>query len=158
MNYGAFPQTWEDPDHEEDGLGGDNDPLDVVDVGSKPCQVGDVYTVRVLGVLGMVDGGEMDWKVVVARSGAADAAWVDASAPTEEQGARLAAMRDWFRDYKLPDGKPENEFAFEGRFLGPDEAVRIVGVQHELYKKLASVGPDVRFGMWVGAASRSEAA
>ncbi len=66
VNYGAFPQTWEDADHVDPNLNlkGDNDPLDVLEIGSTPCVSGDVYPVKVLGVLGMVDGGEMDWKIV----------------------------------------------------------------------------------------------
>ena len=32
FNYGAMPQTWEDPEHITEGTGckGDNDPIDVV--------------------------------------------------------------------------------------------------------------------------------
>jgi inorganic pyrophosphatase len=35
FNYGAFPQTWEDPSHisQDTGKKGDNDPLDVVEIG-----------------------------------------------------------------------------------------------------------------------------
>lgn len=28
----------------------------------------------------------------------------------------LEATVDWFRRYKIPDGKPENQFAFSGEF------------------------------------------
>lgn len=28
----------------------------------------------------------------------------------------LEATIDWFRCYKVPDGKPENQFAFNGEF------------------------------------------
>lgn len=28
----------------------------------------------------------------------------------------LEATVDWFRKYKVPDGKPENQFAFNGKF------------------------------------------
>lgn len=28
----------------------------------------------------------------------------------------LEATVDWFRRYKVPDGKPENQFAFDGEF------------------------------------------
>lgn len=28
----------------------------------------------------------------------------------------LEATVDWFRMYKVPDGKPENQFAFNGNF------------------------------------------
>ncbi len=37
FNYGAFPRTWEDPHHisEDTGKKGDNDPLDVIEIGVK---------------------------------------------------------------------------------------------------------------------------
>lgn len=28
----------------------------------------------------------------------------------------LEATFDWFKQYKVPDGKPENQFAFNGEF------------------------------------------
>ena len=28
----------------------------------------------------------------------------------------LQATREWFRIYKMPTGKPENKFAFDGKF------------------------------------------
>lgn len=36
-NYGALPQTWEDPKHldENTGANGDNDPIDIIEIGSK---------------------------------------------------------------------------------------------------------------------------
>ena len=48
-NYGAFPQTWEQPDHEWEGLPGhkgDNDPLDVVDLSTIRSESGAVIEVR----------------------------------------------------------------------------------------------------------------
>jgi inorganic pyrophosphatase len=59
-NYGAIPQTWEDPTHmdTETGFGGDNDPIDVLQINAKACTVGEVQVVRVLGVLAMIDDGE----------------------------------------------------------------------------------------------------
>lgn len=49
FNYGAFPQTWEDPEHvtEETGFRGDNDPLDIVEVGVKRIPTGGVVSVKV---------------------------------------------------------------------------------------------------------------
>lgn len=36
-NYGALPQTWEDPKHKDEDTNafGDNDPIDVFEIGSK---------------------------------------------------------------------------------------------------------------------------
>ncbi|XP_044285009.1 inorganic pyrophosphatase 2, mitochondrial isoform X3 [Varanus komodoensis] len=65
-NYGAFPQTWEDPSHKDDSTGccGDNDPIDVCEIGSQVRSLGDIVKVKVLGVLGLIDEGETDWKVI----------------------------------------------------------------------------------------------
>jgi inorganic pyrophosphatase len=83
-NYGCLPQTWENPNvvHPTLKIKGDNDPLDVVEIGSKAfvpgsvTPVGDVFDitpfhfltvlfqVKILGVLAMIDDGELDWKVL----------------------------------------------------------------------------------------------
>lgn len=60
FNYGCFPRTWEDPDHihPDTGFQGDNDPLDVCEIGLRIVATGDVRQVKVLGVLAMIDEGE----------------------------------------------------------------------------------------------------
>jgi inorganic pyrophosphatase len=65
-NYGCLPQTWEDPneEHPELKVSGDDDPIDVVEIGSAALEMGSVKTVKALGVLAMIDDGELDWKVV----------------------------------------------------------------------------------------------
>lgn len=64
-NYGCFPQTWEDPSfiHPDTKCGGDNDPLDVCEIGEQIAIVGQVKQVKVLGTFALVDEGETDWKV-----------------------------------------------------------------------------------------------
>ncbi|KAF8333045.1 inorganic pyrophosphatase [Cantharellus anzutake] len=51
-NYGAFPQTWEDPNttHAETKAKGDNDPLDVCEIGEQVGYVGQVKQVKVIVV------------------------------------------------------------------------------------------------------------
>ena len=44
-------------------LQGDNDPVDVVEIGSRALEQGGVYPVKPLGVYAMIDDGELDWKV-----------------------------------------------------------------------------------------------
>ncbi|CAI7834584.1 unnamed protein product [Closterium sp. NIES-53] len=70
-NYGMLPQTWEDPSHanpEVDNTMGDNDPVDVVEIGEKQAALGEVYAVKPLAVLAMIDDGELDWKVICIRA------------------------------------------------------------------------------------------
>ena len=65
-NYGAIPQTWEDPNHTDESTNckGDNDPIDVCEIGHKIQPRGAVIQVKVLGVFAMIDEGETDWKVI----------------------------------------------------------------------------------------------
>ena len=42
---------------------GDNDPVDVVEIGSEALVSGGVYAVKPLAILAMIDDGELDWKV-----------------------------------------------------------------------------------------------
>lgn len=48
----------------------------------------------------------------------------------------LEATVDWFRRYKVPDGKPENQFAFNGEFKGKVRSPSFV-VRH-VFQKLSS--------------------
>merc|ERR1712087_938179 len=67
-NYGCLPQTWEDPSvaggPEVSGAAGDNDPLDVVEIGAASLPMGSFTPVKPLGVLSMIDDGELDWKLI----------------------------------------------------------------------------------------------
>merc|ERR1719261_1502184 len=65
-NYGMFPQTWEGPNVEDAATkcNGDNDPVDVVEIGSATLAQGTVATVKPLGALAMIDEGELDWKII----------------------------------------------------------------------------------------------
>ncbi|KAJ1629744.1 inorganic pyrophosphatase [Pavlovales sp. CCMP2436] len=70
FNYGALPQTWNDPRVKSDvgeaqAHTGDNDPIDAVEVGTLQLRSGEVRKVKVLGAIAMIEGGEVDWKVVV---------------------------------------------------------------------------------------------
>jgi inorganic pyrophosphatase len=60
-------QTWEDPNvtHPETKAKGDNDPLDVCEIGEQVGYTGQVKQVKVLGIMALLDEGETDWKVIV---------------------------------------------------------------------------------------------
>lgn len=66
FNYGCFPQTWEDPNVVPDDTGypGDNDPIDVLDIGNRQLKTGSITAVKILGVLALIDDNETDWKVI----------------------------------------------------------------------------------------------
>jgi len=140
-NYGAIPQTWEDPNHTDPSTNckGDNDPIDVCEIGQKIHARGSVIQVKVLGVFAMIDEGETDWKVMA----------IDASDPLAENlndindveklmPGFLAATVEWFKIYKMPDGKPANEFAFDAKPKDREFAENIIQGCHDSWKKLMS--------------------
>ncbi|EME27976.1 inorganic pyrophosphatase [Galdieria sulphuraria] len=140
-NYGCFPQTWEDPSqvHMETGALGDGDPLDVCEIGTTIAKVGEIKQVKVLGVLGMIDSGEMDWKIVA----------IDVHDRLAEElndvddlyrmlpGLQHATF-SWFRTYKIPDGKKENLFAFREEIQSRSYAMEIVEECHKSWHKLVT--------------------
>ena len=92
FNYGFLPLTWESPlDNDPfisnyannmglypvfnsdlslkkvdlSTLKGDGDALDVVEISTKTFSVGQIVPVEVLGVLCLIDQGEVDWKIIV---------------------------------------------------------------------------------------------
>jgi len=138
-NYGALPQTWEDPNHTDKDTKccGDNDPIDVCDIGSMVCSQGQVIQVKVLGILAMIDEGETDWKVIAINTEDPDAENLNCIDDVRKsRPGHLEATVDWFRKYKVPDGKPENEFAFNGQFKDKDFAIKTIKSTHEHWRAL----------------------
>ncbi|KAI3652554.1 hypothetical protein MP228_001979 [Amoeboaphelidium protococcarum] len=138
-NYGAFPQTWEDPNHvhPETKAIGDNDPLDVVEIGERVGHIGQVKQVKVLGVVALLDEGETDWKVITIDVTDPQADKVNDIEDVEKVfPGLLKATTEWFRIYKIPDGKPANVFAFNGDAKNRDYALNVVAETNEAWKKL----------------------
>jgi inorganic pyrophosphatase len=143
-NYGMIPQTFEDPDfkHPQLGLLGDGDPVDVVEIGTKALEMGEVREVILLGALGMIDEGELDWKLIALATDDPLAARVRSLADLEKEGlgCHVSGIREWFRWYKTPDGKPLNAFALDEQALGVADTMAIVQETHEQWRQLRAKG------------------
>jgi inorganic pyrophosphatase len=50
----------------------------------------------------------------------------------------LDMTRQWFRSYKIPDGKSENAFAFDGQYKSRDFAMKIIREAGQSWKDLLS--------------------
>ncbi|XP_042896366.1 uncharacterized protein [Parasteatoda tepidariorum] len=138
-NYGALPQTWEDPNHidESTNCKGDNDPVDVCEIGSRVAKRGEVLQVKVVGVMALIDEGETDWKLIA----------IDINDPVADEindiddvekifPGYLRATHEWFRIYKMPAGNPENKFAFNGEPKNKEFAEKVVEDTHKFWQKL----------------------
>ena len=139
FNYGCFPRTWEDPDfvHPDAGVGGDNDPLDVCEIGLRQIGVGETRQVKVLGVLCMIDDGEADWKISVIY---VNDRWASELNDVEDVEhllpGTISAVREWFRTYKIPDGKPPNVFGLGERCMPRAYAMNVIHETHRAWEHL----------------------
>lgn len=148
VNYGALPQTWEDPNHKDNSTGmlGDNDPLDVVEVGNRVHASGDVYPVKVLGILGMIDEGEMDWKTIAIDLNDPLASQLNSINDLERaMPNKVSEIVKWFKYYKVPDGKPVNEFAFGDQAKDAEFAMEIIDLTNKSWKNTAAIK---EAGLW----------
>eukprot|EP00933_Yihiella_yeosuensis_P000972 TRINITY_DN10152_c6_g1_i1.p1 TRINITY_DN10152_c6_g1~~TRINITY_DN10152_c6_g1_i1.p1 ORF type:complete len:264 (+),score=65.58 TRINITY_DN10152_c6_g1_i1:58-849(+) len=151
-NYGMLPQTWEDPNvvHKETNCAGDNDPVDVVEIGSEIIAQGSVEPVKVLGVLAMIDDGELDWKVIGIRAGDKLASELnDINDVESKMPGVISGIREWFRWYKTPDGKPLNAFGYEEKALDKAFALEVIEETHHAWQKLRDGSTD-KGKLWIG--------
>ncbi|KAM0755048.1 inorganic pyrophosphatase [Meredithblackwellia eburnea MCA 4105] len=140
-NYGAFPQTWEDPNatHPETKAVGDNDPVDVCEIGEAIGYTGQVKQVKVLGIMALLDEGETDWKVIAVDVNDPLASKLNDIEDVERHlPGLIRATNEWMRIYKIPDGKPENQFAFSGEAKNRKYATEIIHECNEAWKRLIS--------------------
>ncbi|XP_049401130.1 soluble inorganic pyrophosphatase 6, chloroplastic-like [Solanum stenotomum] len=139
-NYGLLPQTWEDPslaNAEVEGAFGDNDPVDVVEIGESRAKIGQVLKVKPLAALAMIDEGELDWKIVAISLDDPRASLVNDIDDVEKHfPGTLTAIRNWFRDYKIPDGKPANKFGLGNKPANKDYALKVIMETNESWAKL----------------------
>ncbi|KAJ1834814.1 Inorganic pyrophosphatase [Coemansia sp. RSA 2706] len=140
-NYGALPQTWEDPNqtNTDTKCVGDNDPIDVCEIGEDIGYTGQVKQVKILGVMALIDEGETDWKVLAIDVNDPLAAKMKDVGDIERyMPGLLHATNEWFRIYKIPDGKPENKFAFGGEAKKKDYALDVIKETAEAWSDLTA--------------------
>ncbi|WBV22311.1 inorganic diphosphatase [Pantoea piersonii] len=112
-NYGSLTQS----------LGGDNDPLDVIFYTRAPLQPGTLIKLRAIGVLKMIDGGEVDDKIVAVPTSKIDPTWDDVKSMSDLPKIEQERLEAFFRVYKqLPDGRKKAELkGFESADVAKNE-------------------------------------
>lgn len=129
FNYGAIPQTWENPNKkaEEGEFYGDKDPIDVVEISGTPMLRYEVYKVRVIGVLKCIDSNEVDWKVIAidvnSELNKKVKNWDDW---LRECPGQMEKIKEWFVTYKTFAGKPPNMFVRENEVISLKETLEII--------------------------------
>lgn len=87
--------------------------------------------VKVLGAIGLIDGGETDWKLISINIEDIDANVINTLEDIEQhKPGLLNATVKWFRNYKIPEGNPENDFYLDGK---PQDSEFAEGIVHEVH-------------------------
>ncbi|KAH7299802.1 hypothetical protein KP509_24G030500 [Ceratopteris richardii] len=116
-NYGFIPRT----------LCEDNDPLDVLILMQEPVLPGTFLRARAIGLMPMIDQGEMDDKIIAVC--ADDPEFVHYNDIHQLPPHRLQEIRRFFEDYK----KNENKEVAVNDFLPAANAIEAVNHAMDLY-------------------------
>ncbi|EGG14608.1 hypothetical protein DFA_10866 [Cavenderia fasciculata] len=139
FNYGCLPQTWENPNTNDTltNMPGDNDPLDVVEVGSSVLARGEITPVKVLGALALIDEGETDWKVIAININDENASKINNLNELEKVlPGTVDKIRTWYKVYKVAEGKGENEYALNGQPIDHNQTIKVIEETHHAWKSL----------------------
>jgi inorganic pyrophosphatase len=123
FDYGFAPQTlWED-----------GDALDIAVLTTNPLFPGCVVTVRPIGVLHMVDGGESDDKVICVPVGDPRFAHIKDIADIGEH--KVKEMQHFFETYKLLQKKEVKVTGIEGAAKAKETVLKSVELYNSKFKK-----------------------
>uniref|UniRef100_A0A8D8Z489 inorganic diphosphatase n=1 Tax=Cacopsylla melanoneura TaxID=428564 RepID=A0A8D8Z489_9HEMI len=99
-NYGAFPNTWESSNETDSysGLEGDGHLLDVIDIGDRVAKRGEILHVKVLGAIGLLDNGRIDYKIIAVNVNDPKAAKLNDIGDVEKHyPGYMKATLEWFK-------------------------------------------------------------
>lgn len=95
-NYGSITSS----------LGGDGDPLDAIVYSREPIVPGAIIRVRAIGVMKMIDGGEIDDKIVAVPTSKIDPTYDGIREISDLPKLEQDRLQAFFRVYKqLPDAR-----------------------------------------------------
>ena len=115
---------------------GDNDPIDVLDIGARQLRTGEIVAVKILGVLALIDDGETDWKVLaICISDAMAHQLNDIDDVETHLPGTINAIREYFRSYKSFSGKI-NSYALRAQAMPKQYAVKVVEDTHQHWQSL----------------------
>lgn len=128
FNYGFIPQTWEDPNLlNSKGNGGDNDPIDVIEIGSITKSMGSIHAIRILGSLELIDENEVDHKIIAIAEN--DPLFKEYKTIDDVDASILKSLVDWLKNYKIPQGKSQNHLTTDTA-ISKDKAIKVIQDTH----------------------------
>lgn len=120
-NYGSISQS----------LAGDGDPLDVLVITRSPIAPGSMIRVRPIGILTMIDGGDMDDKIIAVPADSIDPTYRNIADIDDLPALERQRIETFFQVYKLlPEGS--NTIELKG-FQGTAAAQTVIREAVERY-------------------------
>jgi len=108
-NYGMIPRT----------MGDDGDSLDILTIGQLEFR-GEVVRVKVIGVMHMLDGGDVDDKLIAVIPGTPAGDFNSLAALEAAWGGSESILKTWFEGYKGPGEIQVTSFG------GPEDAMTVL--------------------------------
>ncbi|UKZ82875.1 hypothetical protein TrVFT333_010675 [Trichoderma virens FT-333] len=134
-------KTWEDPNfiHPDTKAKGDNDPLGICEIGERVGYPGEIRQVKVLGILALLDGEDTDWKTIaIDIKDPLASEFNDIEDIEVHMPGLFRATKEWFRIYKMPDGKPANKFSFDEGCKNKAYATQVIEKCSDAWRQLIS--------------------
>lgn len=93
----------------------------------------------VLGLVGLIDQGELDCKVLAIEVNEAHERGVKNIADYDRQNpGAVKEVIEWFRNYKVWEGKKINEFKWDGEVQSVERSLEIIQESSQQYQDLLS--------------------
>mmetsp|Transcript_26106 Transcript_26106/g.29044 ORF Transcript_26106/g.29044 Transcript_26106/m.29044 type:complete len:129 (-) Transcript_26106:69-455(-) len=87
----------------------------------------------------MIDEGETDWKIIAIDVNDPKASQINELEDVEKvYPGKLKQVFEFLRDYKVPDGKPQNVFAYDNQPQPKKFAIEVVEETHAYWQALVS--------------------
>ncbi|MBZ9570994.1 inorganic diphosphatase [Methanobrevibacter sp. TMH8] len=120
-DYGFIPQTIYD----------DGDPMDIMVLMEQPTFPGCVIASRPIGIMGMIDGGDKDYKILAVPVD--DPKFKDINNISDLPSHLLDEIKEFFLTYKNLEGKKVEVLGWEDAEVAKKEAIRSIDLYKEKY-------------------------
>merc|ERR1711937_149937 len=101
------------------------------EIGSKVLPTGTIVEVKVIGVLELIDQGEVDYKIIVINK--EDPLAKTIRTPDDLDPDLTMRIIDWLKMYKTAEGKAENELTSD-IMDGPLKAMKVIQETNDYWK------------------------
>lgn len=162
FSYGCFPQTFRDARERDEvyDAPGDDDPLDVINLGAEASCVGQIVRCRPLGAVCLIDQGQADWKILVVSTELQGPLAAARSIEDVERlwPGRVAKVLQWLDEFKQYSSGGQAKLHFE--IHDAAKARALIEKDHQAWKRLVaeaqSGGQGQARGHWISQAGTME--